>query len=625
MADGARYTLTVSRREIDPEPLPIVTASFDDSHTYAIAQISTEDDHTGSYWIDTWGGTIETPDPDASVVIGNRYLQEVGTLDALKSTPWSYYIDTAASLIWTRTEPYAWQYDAPAGANRAESQFRFSSAVSDPSNPSDDTIDGIRYPVRLKIPSTPLKLSTPTHGISLSDITSFSIAANDGNLDGNLDEMIHSRVRLRKSYNGGPFKTIYVGEVMDLKNTFKDIQLKTSQRFGGLTQAATKTIGEAFGEFLNRYDITDGADGKKCPRIYGHAPGVELVKVGTVKNSDPEVSAYVYHDPTALTGAVEVKGIIYDNGTGVLTGWDDVAVGILEVPTETGVPEFADIKTVDAVGGTTYTAVTAVRDMLTDLASIPLDDTAWDTTELAETVTESSTEHIGAIINSGTVRSAVESFLKNGLYHLLETPDGRLTVRIFGRQYSTYILPEWIHTENPQIYFYDKKILTTSARVGWKHLASFLFLELPSTPEAAKRWTVYDAEESRLLTEGGRAQRLEIETDLVDRISAEALAQNLVGYFGKRPKVVEVTLGDDLSDLVQLDTIETGLSINGRALNAGSSYIVADIDRSQDKALLLDVSDLGEVSEIHETGFSTDTIEESGNEADEIYETGVTV
>jgi len=536
-----RFLIELYRRtEYPPERATAASPSTDNAGRH-VSKLKTATHPTTGYWID-WGGWYDTPETNIIALYFDGYLTLAESIAQMLLAGKSYYRGT--DLVYMVTEKYPWQY--PIIQTELGEAEGFSSAVHDRENPSDDILDGRRYPTRLEIPDLDIKIPDAISGSALQ-LSTFSV--NLINSDGFFDltesnNFFNSPLFVLKSFLENPaysdYDIIRRGFIDQFKSSFGQFEIEASTIFRSLSEDVHNIITTA--EYPNA--PTDNI-GKKIPLAWGAVTGIEVIEVDT--------NTYIIFDPDYMQSIQAV----YDSDGNVISPANYSLVNGLLVMTS-GTPETADATSnANNKIGEIITEEIQAKSLILYAAEI------WDTTETDAYI--SSSPALNLFFEGGSVRDLVAEVLKSDNAFLIEKSDGRLTLRKWGNTYTAHEIEPWTITQKPEKDFVNSKYFATAARV----IYSGGIVEDTSRQEEIAE--IYRKKQTR-----------EFPTALANSTTAAALATAMLNRYGQRAEVWRVSLGINTNIISLLDKVLIDLEINGRLLSNKNNFIVTGIDVAQD-------------------------------------------
>lgn len=503
-----------------------------------------------SYWID-WGGTYDNPEIKRFEVFLKQYLTPVNSLSELLLVPYSLF--QLGSKVYFNTPLYPWKYSR--FYSFIASVFGFSSSVRDSKNPSDDTFDGIRYPVRLQIPSLGLsQLPDPVSGVIALPAFSVTLDNSDGYFDlFDTQRFFNSLVRLKKSTKSRPnladYKTIRTAYVDSVEITFSDYRIKSFEP----TRAFTQEVCSVF--IANQFpNMNDDIVGDSIPIGYGPINGCKLIEISSFGGA----FRYISLDPEYLTAVNKV----YDSDGASVT-FSNIG-GVITTSVE------AD--RADVVGKMPCTIADIVVAEIVAKANQQFVPGVWDISEVERY--RAISPCISLYFEKGNLKKLIEDAVKNDSAFVFTKNSGELTIRRFGLTYDYHEISGWKITQQPVRSFSDSKDFCSSAVVDY--LYDFNLSETTKT-------YLYDDQESSVFDIYTKTNRRRFSTSITEKIFAEDLAIRQFTRFSKRFEMVKVATGYDCSEVNPLDSVKTPISVNGRLFSTVKEWIVRSCDPAQDK------------------------------------------
>jgi hypothetical protein len=154
---------------------------------------------------------------------------------------------------------------------------------------------------------------------------------------------------------------------------------------------------------------------------------------------------------------------------------------------------------------------------------------------------------------------------------LIQKNDGRFTIRRWGAEYDTHIIPSWQITQSPRRNY-------NSAQQNYFSSCVVKYL----TGNVIFNGNEIDALEKY----SNKNIRKTFETDLFSIYDAQALAEDLSNRFTLMKEEYSVSVGYDTSAINLLDTVELEIKINDRTMSANTMWIVKEVDPAQDTLVL---------------------------------------
>lgn len=538
-----RFLLEIFRRTEYPPEKAIVAAVTIDNEGRKVSKITTETHPTTGYWID-WGGSYDNPESNKVVLFFGFFLSIADTIAAIISDGSSMYRGT--DLIYFTTDFYAWQY--PTFKTELSELEGFSSSVPDPNNPSDNILDGFKYPVRFGIPQLLIKIPDSISGSALQNAT-FTVAVD--NHDGKFDlvesnNFFNVPVFILKSYEDNPaysdFQVVRRGWVDNQQPSFEQFTLTVATTFRSLSEDVSKKIGLV--EYPN---VSNDNLGKVIPILYGTVSNIGPILVDT--------NTYIVADPDYLVSV----DAVYDSDDVLISAANySVVDGLLVMDGTTNDPD-----KITATGLSTNRIGEIITDEIQAKSNILYSNDVWDTTETDDYRTNSP--KINILYSTGNIKAFVAEVLKSDNAFLIEKSDGKLTLRKWGNSYGEHTLKAENITQKPTMKHVNSKFFASTAVVKY------------SGGEI-----VDDASENSIVEIYRKSQTRTYDTKLAAKVDAESLGAAMVERYGKRAQEWTIPFGINLAGVSLLDTIIIDLKINDRLLTNSNIFIVKSVDVSQD-------------------------------------------
>lgn len=499
-----------------------------------------------SYWLD-WGGSYDNLTTPNIEIFFNQFLQKVESKEELLLLPNSFYVENQW-YVYINTDFYVWQYFRQ--ASEIKTTFGFSTTVPDSTDPSNDEIDGVRYPVRMKIPRFPSRgIPDPINGIVLQPAFTIQLDNTDGFFDdAEIFKLFNTPVTVYKSTKEKPtskadYKIVQYGLVDQQKIDSSFFTIKIVDIFRTLTEEVCADITST--QFPNAGDNID----KKMPVAYGVTIGASLIKVDDLQ--------YIVCDPDYL---VSVENV-YDND-GEPVGFT-VSGGVITT--------YQEAKTCDFTGLSANRVGEIIAKEVSDKSRFPYVESVWDLEEVERYIAVSPT--VSVYFKRGNVKRFVESLLKNDSAFFFTKNNGLLTIRMWGLDYAVHAYESWLHMRHPKKTFTDSTYYASSVAVEYE------YNEGENQPEKV---ALYGAEEIRVVDEYNKFQRKTYETTIDNREDAETLAFRLFNRLSIRAEMFRAVIADDTSEVNYLDSVILPMVYAGRSYSRKTRWIVRNVDPAQD-------------------------------------------
>jgi len=497
-----------------------------------------------SYWLD-WGGTYDHFQGTQIEMYLGDFLTKVYAWSHLLARPNSLYVREDL-MVFVNIPNHPWLY--PQQSIEAQNVKVFLYSALNPNKPSNSRIKGANASTRLTLPNLTVKLSDNINGIVLNQGFSISLINNDGYFDNEEKwNIFNTPLRLKKATADNPeyddFKDIRVGLVENAVTNFDDFQIDAGDRFRTMENPVCAII--TSGRFLG-VEIDEKTINKNIPIVYGRR------KIKLLKLNDTDYVAAEY-----ISQIIS----IHDKDENVVSYTFNAETGII---TSTGNPDNAVI-----VGYTDNKIGDIIKDLVTRKAGIPYLDANWNMDETERYLQTSP--RINIIIESGNVKNAIQSVLKNDMAFFIQRYDGLFTIRKYGTEYATHKIPSWAVTKKPektwgtaQENYFSSCVINYD--VNGDEFKSLLYNDRS-----------YEAEDTYR-----RLVRREFDTDLTNQDEAAALASVLSDRYSTMLQTLKLPVGIDTSTFQLLDRVTFDAGINNRKFSKGEYFIIKEIDPAQD-------------------------------------------
>lgn len=515
-----------------------------------------------SYWTD-WGGNYDDlpPSPFLTLFI-DRFLTRVENLDDLYALEYSSLV--VGSQIYFHIPFYMWQLEEI--LSRMELLDGFSTNVPDPLKPSDDRIGGLRYPVRMEVPSLAVKLSDPVNGINLAP--TFSVKLN--NIDGFFDSqesssILNNPITVRRSTKEpateDTFKIIRTGTIENIKLDMDNIVLQGADILRSLDEPATRTCSEA--------NISNSDN--ELPIVYGFAEKRSLIEIDRDENETTgDVTAtYAFCDPDYYTGTVGVF-----NSDGDTVGYTVVSNGVISSSWNTNDETDGEPASISFNGITDSRLGWIIIKEVSEKTDVVYTDSFWNKAE-AEAYANNSPS-LSIYFESGSIKELIERVLKNDMAFFIQQNSGRMTLRKWGEKYTTHNIPSWMITKRPTRNFSD-----------YKYFYSSVIIEYGSKKDNRDKY-LNDSVEIDTVAKWKKKSRGTFETDLKYGTQAVNFSADLLSRFANRAQMWTVAVGVSTSEIELLDSVALPMIIadqdgaSTRKLSEYTNWIAIGINPSQD-------------------------------------------
>jgi hypothetical protein len=502
-----------------------------------------------TYWT-TWGGYYDNAIANQiELYIDEHNLVRVNSLADCAAQEYSIFSDTIDQVSYVNVPRHTWLY------NEVVTNYRvlvgYLSGPKNPSDPSDDVIDGEHYPVRLETPKLSNKLSDVVNGITKYSTFDIALFNDDGYFDdAEVTNLFNSVIYINKTWKDNPslndFITIRYGIIESLKIDSASLTLSCADIFRTLEAPVSKVVKDVFTTATTNTD-------ENLPLIYGTVK-IDLIEIDTGK--------YVAGENITSVGNV------YDKDGNVVSYTVD-ADKIISSSAE-------DVDSAVVTGSTSNRIGEIIVDVIKNKGKLDYIDSYWD---LAETnVYRNNSPRINIAFTGGTARNAVKDALKSDMVFLIQKNDGKLTLRTWGTAYSTFDIENWQITKFPTKDFSSsQQNYLSSCTVYYNH--DFSGNKYGNT-------LLYDADEEAAEARYSKLVRKEFFTDLTTTAAASDLGAKLSGRFSFLKETIQIGVGFDTSEINLLDTVNLEMKINDRKFSNYTKWIVKEIDPAQDFLLL---------------------------------------
>jgi hypothetical protein len=535
------------------------TATVHTANNGNIIQVIDTGEKPSSYWND-WGGWYDLPSSNNLSVFVEQFLTPVDTMEDLSLTQYSSFAN--GTQLYINLPFYVWQrVDSASTLSVLEG---YSTNVPDYAFPSNDVIGNMRYPTRLKLPSTGNSLSDPLHGVNLFPTFSVQLENSDGFFDWrDGTQLINNPVVVLRSTSypayKSTFKRIRVGEVESVKLDMDKLILVCADAFKTLDDPVCRTAEEA--GLATRGDI--------LPIAYGTIKSATMVQFSDVPSGENRVVKYHFVDPDYFTELLAVRN---DNGKTISSDKYTVYRGYIEI---TLGPDDIEPAVCDFIGrnGEEETRLgNIIREEVTKKSRIPYTDTFWDKAEFEVYANESP--RLNILFKDGSVKSLITRCLKSDMAFFIQKNEGKLTVRKWGGKYAEYTIEPWMLTQKPSRTYTDSKYFSSSVIVEYGENSGY--------PEK-----FLNAEFEDLVVAAWKKRvRSTFVTNLQNMLQAAKFSKVLLDRFANRGQLVNVGVSVSTVDIELLDTVYLIMNVNGRILSTFSKWRVVGTNPSQDQLTL---------------------------------------
>jgi len=505
-----------------------------------------------SYWTG-WGGVYDNLRGDQVFLFFERFLTKVVSVDDLLLTPFSLYIFNGVAYVNIPKHP--WLYSG--SSIEGESVMFFLSCGLDESDPSKNILYGNNVPVRLETPSVTAKLADVINGIVLNQSFQLSLFNNNGFFDNDAKwNLFNTPVYLKKSIKDKPayedFKAIRSGIVESVTTGFGAISIEVSDLQRSLDMPICEIINPL--NFPPLTAIDEKSVNKNIPVVYGER------KVNLIKLNETQYVAAEY--VSAVTGVYGKDGgdleYRFNPETNILTSTSEADTALIKGYKDNKISEI-------------------IRHILERKAGVYYSDTNWNKAEY-ERFNESSFR-VNVLIESGSVKNAIQNVLKNDMAFLIQQNDGKLTLRKYGTEYKTHRIPSWAITKEPektwsdaQVNYFSTCAISYDAGGGGRKI--YLYAEREYWAEDVYR----------------RRVQKTFDTCLFDAAEVASLAERLSDRFTEMKQSLKLPVGIDTSEFELMDWVFCDMNINGRKFSQGEYFIIKETNPAQDVLTLEEIS-----------------------------------
>jgi len=550
------------------------TPSTKHSRQHNIYEIDINARPKDTYWTD-WGGTYDNYSHYNIELYYTKFLDRKDTVQEVLDNDYSFIV--TGRTVYFNIPKHPWLYPDYSVSHRKVHAFLHSAL--NPDKPSFNLIDGSNAPVRLELPDVNIKLSDNFNGITLNQGFSITLINNDGYFDSDEEwNLFNSPVRLKKSAKEiseyADFKNIRNGFIDTVVTGFDSFQITVGDQLKSLTNPACETVS------AERYPGLDIGSmiGKNIPVVYGRK------RIKLHKLDETRYLVIAEH----ITSVVHV----FDKeGNELLHGsqWSyDSESKIITAGLETGGNGQPTNKPLTAEAAEIFGYVEhpayglcglgkIIKDLAVRKGKIDFGPTNWNIEEAETYINDSPNANI--IIESGDVKGAIDSALKNDMAYFFQQPDGRLTIRKYGRQYNTHVIPAEMLTQKPEKdYGKAQENYFSSCRINYDY-----------TDKETYKTFLYKDREKEAEDKYNRLVTKTFDTDLYGENEARDFAVLLSNRYTNLKQTVKIAVGADTSGMNLLDTVKIDLNINERSFSKVSNFIIKEINPAQDKLVLEEI------------------------------------
>jgi hypothetical protein len=535
----------------DTEVTLAFTPTNDVSRIYNVYESYLGNYPTDTYWTD-WGGWYDNPILNQiELYIGGHYLIRVNSLADCCSQEWSIYDESTAGMVYVNVPRNTWLYDDIVTSYRKVVSFL--SGPKNPNNPSDDLFNNEHWPVRLEVPKFTVKLSDVINGLTKYSTFDFTLHNDDGYFDDlEATNFFNSPSYIKKTWKENPqvedFITIRYGMVETIKIDDKTMTISCADLFRTLEEPVSKVVKDIFPTAIENTD-------KNLPVIYGE---VKIPLIEIFKRTDEDAGQYVAGEN--ISSILEVY-----NKDGSPVAFTSDANFIITSSEE-------NVESALVIGNINNRIGEIVKDLIISKTNIAYVETFWDITETNVYIANSPI--INIVFTGGTIREAIKNTLMSDMAFLIQKNDGRFTLRQWGEIYNTFDIPNWKITKFPSKNYSEAQK---------NYLSSCLIQYNYDVVEKIYTGTLlYNVDESKAESVYSKLVRKEFNTYLTSETDAFNLGKKLSDRFSTLRETIQISLGQDTSEINLLDTIKLAISVNGRVFSKNAVWIVKEIDPAQD-------------------------------------------
>jgi hypothetical protein len=431
----------------------------------------------------------------------------------------------------------------------------FLSSSLNPNDASNNLIRNMSAPVRLEIPNFSIKLSDNIAGISLNQGFRLSLHNNDGYFDNDkMWNIFNTPVYLKKSIIENPsyddFKTIRTGFIETTTTNFDNFEIDVSDNFKSLEEPICDVIKK---EDFKDISIEEDNLYKNIPIVYG------TKKVKLLKLDDTHFVAAEY---------ISTIGAIYDKNDNSIS---------YSYNSSTNVITAANAENALITGYTNNRIGEIITSLITRKTRIIYNDTYYN---MAEIITyANSSPRVNIALSSGSVKKAIQTILKSDLSFFIQHIDGRFTIRKYGAEYKTHIIPAWAITKKPEKnYSSAQENYFSSFKINYNYIDQNQFSSYLYSDNEAESENLYQKKVSKTF-----------DTDLININDVKDLANLLSQRYSYLKQTLKISIGLDTTDFELLDTVILDTTINGRIFSDKTKYFIKEINPSQDTLVLEEI------------------------------------
>jgi hypothetical protein len=505
-----------------------------------------------SYWTD-WGGYYDEYRGRTIELYFGQYLVHVNSLSELFQTEFSVFIQNKKAYFNIPKQP--WLYSG----HKRELNFVLSYLASAHyrKNPSMNILDVELLAVKLETPSITIKLADNISGITQNKTFSASFINNDGYFDNDaLFFPFNTPVHIKKTTKDNPsfadFKEIRGGLIEDVEVSMDSVKIEVADKYRTLEEMVTDVIKQENFAFPLKPEAVD----KEIPVVYG------AVKANVIELAE---NKYLLAEYVAAVSAVYDKdGVVIPPANWSFAG---------------GVLTATDAKSAAFTGYAENRIGYIVKDLLIRKSHLLWNDTNYDTQEF--TAYAETSPRVNIMFDKGETKKAVDELLKSDMAYLIQKTSGQFTMRKYGAVYNARAIPSWVMTQKP-------KRNKSFAQTMFFSSCLIKFNYNYDTKEYDGNYLI-DENEAAVEDIYNKTYRMEFETRLATKASAESLARLLSIRFSTMRETIQLGIGQDTSDMSLLDSIEMDIHVNGREFSQKRNWMIKEINPAQDILTLEEV------------------------------------
>ena len=526
--------------------------------TYSFAYMN----NVKNYWTEIFGATYVNINQANVQIFFKSFLTQVESIQRLMTEINSFFVDFVAEKFYININLYWWRRISGLSYIYTSDTGIYTSAPKDHSNNSDNSyISGAttqNAKVIFKIPSLNQALPNIISGFSLYNDYSVQLDNTNGYWDNaSITRFFNTPAIISKSIKKSvskinDFNIIRKGVVKNIDVNLEEARLTIADNSYSFSTSFCKT----FYEYKNIMNITEDILDQDIPAGFGFLRNVPLIEindndeyVALDKDFISEVTAVYDKDLNSIT-------FTYNHANGVIksTQLDDKN-NIIQ-------PDMCDI---ECSGSAKIADI--IKYVLVNNESISFIEENFDIDEW-QAYTDYCSE-IALFIESKTTNEIINDCLKNDNAYLIQKNDGRLTLRLFGHKYNTFIIPEWTITSIADKSYADaSNNYCSSVQINYDYN-----VDKDTTTKAY----INDSLEDSRIKQYKKSAKAIFETKLMTVNAAEKLSNILLHRFGYLKETVKLSLGVDTFNINLLDLISIKVKSNNRIFSNSKVWIVLRI------------------------------------------------